>query len=339
MRFSCELCYRKFKRKANVASHQLAVHKEDLHFLEGEFPKDFSCTECDKWFVSLNTLEYHQRIGHNKQKTKKSAYCKLCYLSFKYKGSFTAHIKKWHKARKEKNALDGKVDPDQLTQNCLSCDLKFLTKNILSRHTKYGHAGSFKISCKLCYVTYRNQNDFDKHIESLHNSEQEKYALGEDIDQDMLSYNCDHCEKKFLTENILSYHTRYYHQKRKRQTVIFNSKKKEEDVNDSDCRLCYVDFKYPSQLERHKKVVHKGELDAFEKNVSELEMIFSCKKCEKQFCSVKSLNYHTVVLHPRFRSAKRKIQKRTNPVLSKSAIMPRRENFQYNYMFDFVNNR
>ena len=46
--FSCQLCYRKFRLKGNIGPHQKRVHSQDLHFLEGDFPKDFSCTGCEK---------------------------------------------------------------------------------------------------------------------------------------------------------------------------------------------------------------------------------------------------------------------------------------------------
>ena len=111
-------------------------------------------------------------------------------------------------------------------------------------------------------------------------------------------------------------------------------------VNDLACKLCYVGFKHPPQLERHKDIVHKGELGGFDLNLSAPEMNFSCKKCEKKFWSAKSLEYHTEVNHPRFCSAKRQPRKKNTTSVINSAIIPaRQENFQYNYMFDFVNTR
>ena len=110
------------------------------------------------------------------------------------------------------------------------------------------------------------------------------------------------------------------------------------EVNELACKLCYVDFKNPPQLERHKNIVHKGELDGFELNLAELEMNFSCKKCEKKFWSAKSLDYHTEKNHPRFRSARRPPRKKNVNSVTNSR-MPRQEISQFNYMFDFVNTR
>ena len=166
---------------------------------------------------------------------------------------------------------------------------------------------------------------------------EETFALSCDaIDEDMLSYDCDHCEKKFLTENILNHHTRYYHQKRQRKNEAIV--KKGMEVNESTCKLCYVDFKYPTQLERHKGVVHKYELDGFDQNLSELDLTFSCEKCDQKFWSAKSLEYHTEKNHPRFRSAKRPLRSKNTNSVSNSTTS-RQENFQYSYMLDFVNTR
>ena len=154
--------------------------------------------------------------------------------------------------------------------------------------------------------------------------------MGDDIDKDLLTYQCDHCEKKFLTENILNFHVRYYHQNRKRQNVSSNNAQKKKEIN---CKLCYVNFKYLSQLERHKKAVHKGELRGFELDLSEQELAFSCEKCDKKFWSRTSLSHHKEVNHPRFKSAK-KSKSNTAASAKRNSVMPRQENLSY--MFEYI---
>ena len=66
-----------------------------------------------------------------------------------------------------------------------------------------------------------------------------------DIDPDQLQYSCTQCDKKFLTEKILQYHTQYRHREEKKEEV--------------SCEYCGRAFSWKNRknLKKHIRDVHK----------------------------------------------------------------------------------
>ena len=142
--------------------------------------------------------------------------------------------------------FDGDIDESLLVYSCKSCEYKFVNEQILRNHQKYRHkeapeTGTF---CKLCDIGFKFPSLFKKHKEVIH--KEDLWAFEVDLDDSMLRYECPHCSLKFITENLLKYHTTLKH-------------KEESKQNDSYCKLCYHDFKFNSQLNAHKKSFTRQE--------------------------------------------------------------------------------
>ena len=103
-------------------------------------------------------------------------------------------------------------------------------------------------------------------------------------------YSCQTCDKKCATEKALEYHHTRNHYTRNQKS----SKKikiKLENI-EKYCQLCYVLYKEPKYLRMHKKKIHAGELDAFERDLTEEHMQHNCSSCGKIFYSQNTLDYH-----------------------------------------------
>ena len=66
-----------------------------------------------------------------------------------------------------------------------------------------------------------------------------------EVDPDQLKHSCKHCDKKFLTEKILQYHTQYRHREEKKEEV--------------SCEYCGRAFSWKNRrnLKTHVRDVHK----------------------------------------------------------------------------------
>ena len=100
----CKLCYRMFESRSNMSTHQKQFHPEDIIHLNRDIQRNeqiFSCTSCNKSFLSEHLLKYHTNKQHSKE-----YHCKLCYYDFKYKRNLKDHIKKLHNTNEEIEALN-----------------------------------------------------------------------------------------------------------------------------------------------------------------------------------------------------------------------------------------
>ena len=84
------------------------------------------------------------------------------------------------------------------------------------------HKKTFGNYCNLCRVDFKWGTNFRYHMENFHFSKVEMDAFGMKQNEEDLVHECSTCNKKFLTENILKYHSSYFH--KEKQTG--NQKKK-----------------------------------------------------------------------------------------------------------------
>ena len=61
-----------------------------------------------------------------------------------------------------------------------------------------------------------------------------------DITEDMLTFQCNKCPRKFVTERLLILHTGSQHEA-------------------TECKLCYRNISDKKFMQRHLKFVHKNE--------------------------------------------------------------------------------
>ena len=156
--------------------------------------------------------------------------------------------------------------------------------------------------CCLCYNPFEG-TDVEKHNAEVHSEDQE--ALTMVFSDENLCFNCNFCPLRFLSENLLSTHTRTQHMAT--ITVIdceicgksVRSKQLSKHMQTHqekkfECKLCYKKFSIQKYLEDHQKNVHRGEQHLFEQNLTESDLIFECEndQCDKKFASEQILNYH-----------------------------------------------
>merc|ERR1719431_1190865 len=168
---------------------------------------------------------------------------------------------------------------------CTVCQSKFPTKISLNYHNlRKNHQNDKKaFCCNLCYISFKYNSNLSKHVKTLHTNEM--HLLNIEVNESLLKYSCDLCDKRFVAEHILQYHKKYQH--------------KEMPDKLTYCRLCYVNFKSSSQLKAHKKNIHssKEEMDTFKINLEKSSLLHGCKFCSKRFLTKNILSYHNLYSH------------------------------------------
>jgi len=171
-------------------------------------PGPFKCLACGKEIDNKYKFVQHLEEDHKGEKFK----CNCCDREFKFYKNLKVHISK--RANK-----DGE---DQV--ECDICKKKFHVSYIKS-HIKR-HEGIETVNCDVCGKTMQ-KNSLREHMWK-HTKE--------------ANFQCGSCPKKFITEEKLSDHYRFVHEK----------------FRPCKCEICGKGFKTPSLLKVHQ-VVHTGE--------------------------------------------------------------------------------
>jgi len=206
LRFSCDLCDKKFQLKAT-----LKIHKATFHVHE-----DHKCDKCEKRFKSRVYLQRHYRLLHQLQKipTKKEHFCNYCGLGFSQSGlmihlrthtgetpypctqcpkqftsssSLRSHRLSVHPAAEvtfacpqcpKKFAAKLNLakhlkfhDPNPKMFPCLYCNKEFSRKFVLRNHVA-GHVGEKRFRCSECAKGFVSQTSLNTHIQRLHRAVQ-----------------------------------------------------------------------------------------------------------------------------------------------------------------------
>ena len=326
MQYKCSLCYQLFRRNRYLQNHIQSMHQNELFYLDQAMSQEdltLKCSQCEKKFVSENSLAIHVQRTHGQT----DVYCKLCYLKFKRPSELKKHKKVLHKL--ELSGFDTKLDKSQFEHSCEICDKKFWTKNILTHHLRYRHKEKPRGTkgetwCQLCSMTFDRPAALERHKAFLHKSEMHGFDLH--LDESLLVHSCKDCDKRFWTENILEYHRRYKHktlnpkedqecelcgklfkwtkdQKSKLKKHMYNihtakdNPVKEDKKIDRYCKLCYISFDRPSVLEKHKATLHRYEMTGFDIKLEESQLVHPCKLCDKKFWTKNILEYHRRYKH------------------------------------------
>ena len=77
----CDLCGDRFTRKNDVIRHKKLIHEK---------PRDYKCSQCDKFFVTLENMKSHQ-VKHSQEMR-----CKVCQHGFGKKEYYENHVKFVH---------------------------------------------------------------------------------------------------------------------------------------------------------------------------------------------------------------------------------------------------
>ena len=188
-----------------------------------------------------------------------------------------------------------KIESEELKYKCNVCTEAYVRQDILDRHTRAEHPEQSGCYCQFCYVNLnpkdkrKGENQrLEKHKNLIHSElSEEDFKTG--IDFRELKYDCQKCDKKFLTENSSLFHKYSCH---------INS-------DQNRCSLCDMDFEASnstkpaySTLKYHIENIHTGqELKALDEDFQEHKLKYKCTKCDTHFLTENILKYHTSYSH------------------------------------------
>ncbi|OAD60014.1 Zinc finger protein 91 [Eufriesea mexicana] len=215
-RFFCKFCHQGFVKKANLRIHERHFHAGQVpnstlnseciwnlspvcntcnllfesygHFIEHNMyyykGQVFVCTICNKSFQGMYSLHHHNKMEHYSDDVRKLyAYkCNICNEGFNYESNFHAHKLHvhLHDAPVIQNALNTMQDHSYaLTNNSVvatEIPIEICSKNYV---------------CNVCTLNFTNEKDL-----LIHEIE---YSEGGE-------YQCEECNRRFLTNSILAKH-------------------------------------------------------------------------------------------------------------------------------------
>ena len=279
-RHSCKLCYRTFDRFHNVVAHFELVHRSDLERINEQITGEdliFSCDGCDLTFISNDILTYHKDRGHAEINAK-TQQCSHCIEVFKYHSTLRKHSFSKHNIKLEKEVNT--------------------------------------INCKLCDKSIKGKGNLKSHTTNIHTSAEEVNALTLDkINEEDLKFLCEHCDKKFLTEDVRRYHktfcqrgpkggSRGQSQKCENCPELFPSYNslmkhsfKAHNIKSRilNCKLCDKPVKGKWNLRTHEKNLHAAaeEIEALKMDkINEQLLSVQCLNCGKRFLNEGTLRCH-----------------------------------------------
>ena len=291
----CRICYSSFSSNNEQLTHERKVHnnEEDQAALNIDFTTltidnfEYSCKVCGLKFMTGNCLNIHMKEKHRMGIKKimnckvcnslvKSVHfkkhmnthvngptkCKLCYKKFASPTGLKCHEVSVH--REETEFLDMDITEEMLAFACKKCELKFVSKKILSNH-RIQHDQE----CKLCYKLIKHQPHMDRHLKFQHSGD--KDLLERPIAETELIHACNVCSKKFARESILNYHRKIH----------------EAPKNNDECKLCYKTFTTGKMMERHIGYAHKTDTEYPGKEIAESDLEHAHKVCPKKVCPKK----------------------------------------------------
>jgi len=226
---TCILCYKTFLKVKTLREHK-RTHKEDRIYFKkalSEVDLKFECREtiCGQKFVTENILNYHNKTTHK-----------------------DINLFKRKPIRKEED-VPNKYNNVQTegNQNSLS--------SVISTQID-------EKMCILCYKNFPNVRILKDH-QRIHKDD--TIYLNIPMSESDLVFKCgeDVCGKKFVTENILKYHTKTLH------------------------KIAKLSKKEPSNI-------HKHDQDKLGKIFTDEELKFVCDqdKCYQKFVSVDTFKFH-----------------------------------------------
>ena len=245
-KFNCEICYRKFKRKATLENH---IKKHD-----NKQDYKHKCDTCEKSFGSVNEKECHIYIVH---KGHKDQQCQTCKKTFCRNSRMIRHVKIVHE----------KVKMDQL---CTICGKSYYRPDFLKQHIKRVHEGSKdhkgpknqrlkKYLCNSCGRTFKQSSSLQRHEKRIHEMD-ENYArimceiCGKSVSTEHYKdhklaahgvgrhkdHKCDTCGKSFVLRRVLQTHIKSVH----------------EGQRNNKCEICGKSFYAVTDMQRHIDSVH-----------------------------------------------------------------------------------
>ena len=151
---------------------------------------------------------------------------------------------------------------------CPFCELQ-LDEDKIKGHIGSEHLG---INVENEPIDFENELEAVVKLEIIDVNEDRKIST-------VANFQCDDCEKHFLSESSLEKHCGFVH-----QSSSYKCRRSNPTITSNDCKLCRKTFTSLGSLHRHIQSIH----DKFQ---------YECEKCEKTFTQKYRLTEHVKVVH------------------------------------------
>jgi len=144
---TCPECGKTFAKRDKLKRH-LLIHTD---------VKPFSCDECESQFKRKDKLDFHKHVKHS---SIEPVACSECGKSFSQIDKLKRH---------------SVIHTDEKPFPCDECESKFNRKDTLDHHKNVKHNENYVKKghvCSICKKAYGSSGYLNKHMESVHNSEQ-----------------------------------------------------------------------------------------------------------------------------------------------------------------------
>uniref|UniRef100_A0A1B0C8T3 Putative zn finger n=1 Tax=Lutzomyia longipalpis TaxID=7200 RepID=A0A1B0C8T3_LUTLO len=259
--YTCTECNKKFQYLAS-----LQIHKR---FHSGE--KLTQCDECGKRFATQYALKRHIRT-HEKPETN---VCGTCGAAFADKGDFERHMR-YHatgepayKCKECDDTFDtyGAIKAHRSKKHrqhwlCRHCYAKFPTEKLYQEHRVIHET----YNCPQCHMKFITQEMLDMHMEEAgeHQPPPNSVPPPIRISKDSSVYECDNCGKRFTRRDCLLEHYRLH-----------------TGLGLVACEQCPMKFTTYARLRKH--MARHAE-----------KRSYPCPQCDKIFGTERYLNIHVM---------------------------------------------
>ncbi|XP_072481369.1 PR domain zinc finger protein 5 isoform X2 [Notamacropus eugenii] len=291
--------------------------------------KDHACPHCESSFASQEILAEHLQMLHQKPSEEKEFKCKNCGKKFPVKQALQRHVL---------HCMEKNSPGDSLkTFRCSVCNTSLSSESSLEQH-KEACRGDPQFICKTegCGKRFRSKDALKKHKENIHVGNSRKRLMCTVCSKKCSSsstlqehrkvheiFECQECNKKFITPNQLKRHMITHSEKRPYNCEVCNKSFKRIDqvaahkiIHSEDkpykCKLCGKGFAHRNVYKNHKKTHSEErpfqceECKALFRTPFSLqrhllihnsERTFKCDQCDATFKRKDTLNVHIQVVH------------------------------------------
>ncbi|XP_074084432.1 PR domain zinc finger protein 5 isoform X3 [Macrotis lagotis] len=315
----------------NKETHGKCIRKTPpVHMKDSpSYKKDHACPHCESSFASQEILAEHLQMLHQKPSEEKEFKCKNCGKKFPVKQALQRHVL---------HCVEKTSAGDSLkTFRCSVCNTSLNSESSLEQHRE-ACRGDPQFICKAegCGKRFRSKDALKKHKENIHAGNARKRLMCTVCSKKCSSssilqehrkvheiFECQECNKKFITPNQLKRHMITHSEKRPYNCEVCNKSFKRIDqvaahkiIHSEDkpykCKLCGKGFAHRNVYKNHKKTHSEErpfqceECKALFRTPFSLqrhllihnsERTFKCDQCDATFKRKDTLNVHIQVVH------------------------------------------
>ena len=187
-KIKCDECQKQFLSNQSLHYHKLVQHTVDVE-------KSHSCNICDQTFLAKVNLENHIKFKHSDVR---KIECTKCDAKFKQKKNLNAHVLRVHGTNSRKE--DYWQDLEKETFKCVHCGTIFARNTDLKVHISQKHAVQNVFQCTHCGKEYSYKKSLERHTLEKHGLVTRKFE-------------CPDCGKIFNQKRNIERH-QYLHGKK-----------------------------------------------------------------------------------------------------------------------------